>query len=416
MPNPSGGRLDLLYRISQTINSSLDLTTVLDTLIDESIQATRAERGFLMLYDAEKQLVFKTARGMDQRTIEESDFKISRGIVEHVAQEGIPLLTSNAQIDERLDNRASVKLYGLRSVLCVPITLKDKILGVVYVDNRFQNGIFQQEDLELLQSLASSAGIAIENARLYQVAVEKGRMERELQVAREVQIGLIPTKTPQIKGWEFAACWKPAHEVSGDFYDFIALPEERTGLVVADVSDKGMPAAMFMALSRSLIRAVAGSNQDPAADITEANRLIWQDAAEEMFITLFYAQMDEHSGKIIYVNAGHNPPYLIKAENGQVVELARTGMAAGVEGDTTYQNGEIHMRKGDSLLIYTDGIVDTIGPESMYGADRLKDTFKKHSGYSAKKTLAAIESELCDYNRDEIPFDDITMLIVKRIV
>lgn len=416
MPNPSGGRLDLLYRISQTINSSLDLTTVLDTLIDESIQATRAERGFLMLYDAEKQLVFKTARGMDQRTIEESDFKISRGIVEHVAQEGIPLLTSNAQIDERLDNRASVKLYGLRSVLCVPITLKDKILGVVYVDNRFQNGIFQQEDLELLQSLASSAGIAIENARLYQVAVEKGRMERELQVAREVQIGLIPTKTPQIKGWEFAACWKPAHEVSGDFYDFIALPEERTGLVVADVSDKGMPAAMFMALSRSLIRAVAGSNQDPAADITEANRLIWQDAAEEMFITLFYAQMDEHSGKIIYVNAGHNPPYLIKAENGQLVELARTGMAAGVEGDTTYQNGEIHMRKGDSLLIYTDGIVDTIGPESMYGADRLKDTFKKHSGYSAKKTLAAIESELCDYNRDEIPFDDITMLIVKRIV
>jgi serine phosphatase RsbU (regulator of sigma subunit) len=367
-----------------------------------------------MLYDDGKSLAFKTARGMDQRTIGETEFKISRGIVERVAQEGIPLLTSNAQVDERLDNRASVKLYGLRSVLCVPINLKDKVLGVVYVDNRYQKGIFQQEDLELLQSLASSAGIAIENARLYQVAVEKGRMEHELQVAREVQVGLIPTKNPQIKGWEFAACWKPANEVSGDFYDFISLSKGRTGLVVADVSDKGMPAAMFMALSRSLIRAVAGSSDDPAADINKANHLIWRDASEEMFITLFYAQIDEQDGTITYVNAGHNPPYLIKSASGQLVELTRTGMAAGVESDSTYENGVISMQKGDSLLIYTDGIVDTVGSESMYGTERLKDAFRRYGNRSAKDTLAAIENELCAFSKDEIPFDDITMLIVKR--
>ena len=200
MPKPSSERLELLYRISQTINSSLDLNTVLDVLIDESIQATHAERGFLMLYDTDKQLVFKTARGMDARTMETSELKVSRGIVERVAESGQPLLTSNAQLDERLDMRASVKLYGLRSVLCVPILLHEQVLGVVYVDNRLQNGIFSQEDLELLQSLASSAGIAIENARLYQVAVETGRMQRELQVAREVQAGLIPLGTPQLNG------------------------------------------------------------------------------------------------------------------------------------------------------------------------------------------------------------------------
>ena len=412
MPDPSSGRLDLLYRISQTINSSLDLTTVLETLIDEIIQATRAERGFLMLYDAEKRLVFKTARGMDQSMIEESDFKISRSIVDRVAQEGIPLLTSNAQMDERLDKRASVKLYGLRSVLCVPITLKDQVLGVVYVDNRFQNGIFRQDDLELLQSLASSAGIAIENARLYQVAIEKGRMERELQVAREVQVGLIPTGTPKLKGWQFAACWKPAHEVSGDFYDFIELPDGQTGLVVADVTDKGMPAAIFMALSRSIIRAVAGHNADPAENITEANYLIWRDAAEEMFITLFYAQMDERSGTITYVNAGHNPPFLLKISDQQLIELTRTGMAAGVEEDSTYQSGQIHMLEGDSLLIYTDGIVDTIGTN---GADHLKDVFRKYHELSAEKMLEAIEKELCDFDADEIPVDDVTMLVVKRM-
>jgi len=121
---------------------------------------------------------------MDQRTIEETDFKISRGIVDRVAAEASPLLASNALLDQRFEARESVKLYGLRSVLCVPIIQKNQVLGVIYVDNRFQYGIFSQEDLELLTSIASSAGIAIDNARLYQIAVEKGRMERELQMAR----------------------------------------------------------------------------------------------------------------------------------------------------------------------------------------------------------------------------------------
>ena len=196
MAEPSSARLELLYRISQTINSSLDLDVVMESLMDEVIFATRAERGFLVLYDENDQLSFRTARGMDQQDIEESEFKISRGIVERVAKEATPLLTSNAQLDQRFDTRASVKLYGLRSVLCVPIIQKEETLGVIYVDNRFQNGIFTQGDLDLLTSIASSAGIAIDNARLYHIAVEKGRMERELQMAREVQLSLIPSSTP----------------------------------------------------------------------------------------------------------------------------------------------------------------------------------------------------------------------------
>lgn len=415
MPKPSSDRLELLYRISQTINSSLDLNTVLNALIDESIKATRAERGFLMLFDSRNELTFRTARGMDQRTIEESDFKISRGIVERVAKEGKPLLTSNAQMDERLDKRASVKLYGLRSVLCVPILLKEQVLGVVYVDNRYQKGIFSQADLELLESIASSAGIAIENARLYQVAVDKGRMERELQVAREVQSGLIPPKVPILRGWEFAACWKPAHEVSGDFYDFVTLPQGRTGLVVADVSDKGMPAAIFMALSRSIIRAVVGRNADPAADVTQVNHLIWQDAAEEMFITFFYAQLDPDKQELTYVNAGHNPPLFIKGNGKPMEELTRTGMAAGVEGDVVYEQDVISFEKGDCLLIYTDGIIDTAGENGSFGLDRLKEVFNKYHGYAAVELVDAIEKDVCDFSADVVPVDDVTMLVIKKV-
>ncbi len=414
MQNPSSGRLELLYRISQTINSSLDLNTVLDVLIDESIQVTRAERGFLMLFDGDKKLSYKTARGMEQRNIEESDFQISRGAAERVAKEGISLLTSNAQMDERLDKRASVKLYGLRSILCVPIRHKEQVLGVVYVDNHFQNGIFSQADLELLESIAASAGIAIENARLYQVAVEKGRMERELQVARAVQARLIPPETPRLAGWDFAACWKPAHEVSGDFYDFLNLPGGRLGLVVADVSDKGMPAALFMALSRSILRAVIGRGDGPAADISQASRLIWQDTAAEMYITLFHASLAADNPVITYVNAGHNPPLLCRVREHRLEQLERTGMAAGVEADTPYEQKSLTLEKGDSLLIYTDGVSDAAGPQGPYGETRIREAFQKYCGLGARQMIAAIERELTEFCGDEIPFDDITMLAIKR--
>jgi len=412
---PTSDRLTLLYRISQTINSSLDLDQVMETLMDEVIAATKAERGFLMEYGEGGQLNFRTARGMDQQTLEDSEFKISRSIVERVGREGIPLLASNAQVDERLDNRASVRLYGLRSVLCAPIQLKERILGVIYVDNRFQDGIFSQADLDLLSSLASSAGIAIENARLYQIAIEKGRMERELQMAREVQISLIPPETPYLPGWEFAACWKPANEVSGDFYDFIPLPSGKLGFIVADVSDKGMPAAMFMALSRSIIRSVAGQNGFPSEDITKANRLICQDAAEGMFITLFYAEIDPHNHLMTYVNAGHNPPFFIKNQQKKPIILRRTGMAAGVESDIKYQQKTVEFSPGDVLLIYTDGVIDARKEDTSYGLENLKKTLIQYRGVSVDEMIASLETEICDFVGTDTPFDDITLLAVKRI-
>jgi sigma-B regulation protein RsbU (phosphoserine phosphatase) len=411
----SASRLDLLYRISQTINSSLDLDVVMESLMDEVILATHAERGFLMLFDEQSQLSFRTARGMDQQDIEESEFKISRGIVERAAQEAIPLLTSNAQLDQRFDSRASVKLYGLRSVLCVPIIQKGKTLGVIYVDNRFQNGIFMQEDLDLLTSIASSAGIAIDNARLYRIAVEKGRMERELQMAREVQVSLIPASTPVIPGWDLAACWKPAHEVSGDFYDFIPISDGKYGIVVADVSDKGMPAALFMALSRSVIRSIAGQHARLDEEISKANHLIWRDSLEGMFITLFYALLRPDSGDVTYVNAGHNPPLLLRSKSMLFETLSRTGMAAGVEDKTAYAQVTLTLAAGDYLVMFTDGVTDAqIGDAPPFGEEHLMATILKHTGKSAQGMIDAIEKEVCEFSGGGEPVDDLTLLIARR--
>ncbi|MGH2522866.1 MAG: PP2C family protein-serine/threonine phosphatase, partial [Anaerolineales bacterium] len=305
---PSTDRLALLYRVSQTFNSSLDLAEVLNRVMDEVIAATRAERGFLMLRDAEGRLAFRAARGLNQQTLEAPEFQISRGLVERVAHEGQPVLTSDAQSDARFSLRQSVMSLGLRSILCVPLKVKDAILGVVYVDNRLQAGLFTEADLDLLNAIAASAAIAIENARLYQLAVEKGRLERELQLAREVQASLLPRAIPNIPGWEFAARWQPAREVAGDYYDFISGDPASLGLVIADVTDKGMPAALFMALTRSIVRASALQAITPAEGITQANRLICADATNSMFVTLLYACLRPATGELAYVNAGHNPP------------------------------------------------------------------------------------------------------------
>jgi sigma-B regulation protein RsbU (phosphoserine phosphatase) len=410
----SSDRLALLCRLSQTFNSSLDLDEVLNRVMDEVIAVTRAERGFVMLREADGRLIFRVARGMDQATIDDPQFQISRSVVERVAREGQPIHTSDAQSDDRFSMRQSVQTLGLRSILCVPLTTKDVVTGVVYVDNRLQAGIFTQGDLELLGAIASSAAIAIENARLYQVAVEKGRMERELQMARQVQASLLPRETPQLPGWEFAARWQPAREVAGDYYDFIPLDEGQLGLVIADVSDKGMPAALFMALTRSIVRASVARAPSPAEGIAHANRLICADSTGGMFVTLFYALLDPATGEFTYVNAGHNPPLLYRSEKDQLTELARTGMVLGVLEDAPFEQRTLQLSPGDLVLLYTDGVTDaTDGDLQDFGMDRLRRMILEHQDAPAAGLVAGLEEAIGDFAASAAPFDDIAIVVMR---
>jgi sigma-B regulation protein RsbU (phosphoserine phosphatase) len=411
----SNDRLTLLYHLSQTFNSSLDLDEVLNRVMDEIIAATGAERGFVTLREPDGRLVFRTARGLDQRSIEEPQFHISRGVVEEVAREGQPVLTSDALHDDRFSERASIQGLRLRSILCTPLTLKDRVLGVVYVDNPFQAGIFTEADLEWISAISSSAAVAIENARLYQVAVEKGRLERELQVARQVQASLLPRTTPKVAGWEFAARWKPAREVSGDFYDFVPCGDQ-LGLIIADVSDKGMPAALFMALSRSIVRASATASPSPADAIHQANRLICADSADSMFVTLVYARLDPATGQVVYVNAGHNPPLLYSVEQSTLIELPSTGMALGVFEDVEFEERRVQLGPGDFILLYTDGVSEAMDPESrMFGEERLRRVLLDRPDAPAEALAAALEEALAAFTGPSARSDDVTFVVVRRL-
>lgn len=404
----------LLYHLSRAFNSSLDLDEVLNRVMDEVIAATRAERGFVTLRGDNGELDFRIARGMDHQTIDEPQFQISRSVVEEVAQKGEPVLTNNAQQDERFSARQSVMFLGLRSIICAPLKIKDAVTGVIYVDNRLQAGIFTQQDLELLSTIASNAAIAIENARLYQVAVEKGRMERELQMAFKVQSSLIPEDTPQFPGWEFVAHWQPAREVAGDYYDFIANENGSLGLVIADVTDKGMPAALFMALTRSIVRASLDQALSPAESITKANRLICADSTSNMPVTLFYGLLDPARGELTYVNAGHNPPIFYHAETDEFIQLTRTGIFLGFDHEATYQQNWQVVKPGDFIVFYTDGVTDAVNDdEREFGSLRLQSILQEKRTAPAAEILAAIKSALKSFTAESAPYDDITLLIAK---
>jgi len=419
-PQPSGDRLALLYHLAQTFNSTLDLDQVLNWVIDEVIVATQAERGFVMLHEADESLSFRAARGIDQQTIDDPTFQVSRSVVERVAHEGKAILTYDAQTDSRFNMRQSVVILGLRSVLCVPLVIKNHTLGVIYVDNRLQAGIFSKSDMELLNAIASNAAIAIENARLYQLAVEKGRLERELQMARQVQVSLLPKETPRITGWEFASRWLPARQVSGDFYDFLNVSGEQPGLVIADVSDKGMPAALFMGLTRAILRASMDQAFSPVEGIARANRLICADSPNSMFVTLFYAQINPNEGKVTYVNAGQNPPLLYHCcgdgQNGHIHWLSKTGMAIGVLTDTPYTQQVVRFEPGDFMLLYTDGVVDAENPQGEpFGVGRLQSAVLEHRNDAAADMIQALEETLAAHVGDHEPFDDVTIVAIKRL-
>jgi len=383
--------------------------------MDEVLKNLKAERGFIALRDDSGDMAFRSARGIDQTTIDHPEFEISRGVVERVFQAGEGLRVSDAQMDDRFSSRQSVVNLKLRSILCVPLKLKDSVLGVIYVDNRIAAGIFTENDMELLTAISSSAVIAIENARLYEVAVEKGRMEREMQMAFQVQSSLIPDKIPIYTGWDFAACWRPARQVSGDFYDFVSMDNGLLNCVIADVTDKGMPAALFMALTRSIVRANFDQNSTLAAGIAQANRLICADSSLNMPVTLFCCQLDLATGNLTYVNAGHNPPIMYSLEENAYSELRPTGMVLGFDEEARFEQRSVTLAIGDFVVCYTDGVLDAINAqEEAYEIERLQKVIQDNRKVTASELVEAIESSILQFAGDRPLYDDLTMLVIRR--
>ena len=246
---------------------------------------------------------------------------------------------------------------------------------------------------------------------------ELERKKFEIETARGIQQSFLPESTPSLKGYDIAAFSLPALEVGGDFYDFIPISQNTWGLVIADVSGKGFPAALFMALSRTCVRANAMGKTTASETIRIANNLICHDAKSGMFVTLFYAMLDVDTRQLNYVNAGHNPPIFFKGNSGDVILLGAKGIALGVLEEINLQEMKIDLSKNDTVVFYTDGITEAInGKEEQFGQERLVKLITQNSHLSAKDLADKIKNEVLTFTQGQAQFDDLTLITLKSIV
>ena len=350
--NLSAKHLKALWKITGVMNSSLDFDEVLHNVMDSVTELLGGQRGFLMVVDDAGELQTRIVKGID---VEEEGY--STTVVGEVVRTRQTLLTNNAQYDARLDAGKSIIIRGLRAILCAPMLSQDRLVGVIYMDTSLRSGAFSQDDAELMTAVANLAGKAIENARLYAVAVEKGRMEHELNMARDIQRSLLPQTLPYIKGYDIAPFWQSAHETAGDFYDVFSLSEGHFGTVIADVSDKGAGAALYMAVARTMLRTHAFGGFDAREIVSRTNDLIIDEMDSGMFVTLYHSQFHQ-DGRSVHINAGHNPPLLYRHETQTISALPRGGRAVGWFPENPLEAVEIQLKAGDVILYYTDGLTE----------------------------------------------------------
>jgi sigma-B regulation protein RsbU (phosphoserine phosphatase) len=256
---------------------------------------------------------------------------------------------------------------------------------------------------------------ALQQAKVYQRTLAQQKNQQELAVARRIQLSFLPKELPHVPGWQLAASLEPAREVAGDFYDLISLPSGGLGILIADVADKGVGPALFMALSRTLMRTFAVQYETrPEKVLGEANRRILQDAGETLFVTVFYGVLDPRTGALIYANAGHNPPWLFRAD-GDCQSLGATGMPLGIEDLVKWKQGAVQLSPGDVLMLYTDGATDAQNQAGeFYSQDRLLLTARTRLELPASDMQSAILSDIRSYIDGAPQFDDITLLLLKR--
>jgi serine phosphatase RsbU (regulator of sigma subunit) len=307
--------------------------------------------------------------------------------------------------------------------LAYPLSTKGEVLGTMIVDysgprqpaRRWRN---------ILTGIAGQAAIAVESDRLLKEAAEQERMKQELDVARRIQTSFLPESCPSIPGWDVAAIWRSAREVAGDFYDFIPLPgagemapgQARTGLVIADVADKGVPAALFMALSRTLVRTMAADGRPPAAAIARANDLIVADARSSLFVTLFYAILESESGAVTYLCAGHMPPLLVRAGGDPAEELRTEGIALGILPGFEFEERTAHLHPGDTIVLYTDGITDAANADGeRFERERLIQVITAHRTQPAEELAQTINEAIVAFVGNAPQFDDFTLVVAKRL-
>jgi phosphoserine phosphatase RsbU/P len=415
-----------LLQVAQAIVSLNDLDEILGTIIRIMPILVGVERAALYQWDVEKDvynpsqqygLSEEDERNFWNRSFSPGEFAFldaCRGATGMMACE----LPDQSGLDGWLsvDPTQDVNLGNPGALLyAIPIAVRNDLYGVILIEEAAGGLRFRSRRLEIITGIAQQAALAIQNDLLQKEMVVRERLETEVQLARQIQQTFIPENLPQFTNWELAARWKTARQVGGDFYDVFELPNNRLGLFIADVADKGVPAALFMALTRTLVRAAVIENDSPADALRRVNELLIPDTKQGMFVTAVYAVLDMNNNELTYVNAGHNPPIWVKCD-GTLERLTRTGVALGASEEAKYSERVIRFEVEDNLLLYTDGLTESFNIEGdFFGEERLTEAIQANRCSSASNLLDVVEKNLLNFVQDMPPADDLTMLVLRRV-
>jgi sigma-B regulation protein RsbU (phosphoserine phosphatase) len=406
-------RLSTLIDVNSLISSSLNLDQILENVMIISKQVMNADASSLMLIDDKtNELVYQVALGkVGEKLKQEFRLKMGQGIAGTVAEDGKPLLIEDVYTHPKFyRGHDEATGYRTKSMIAVPLKVGERITGVAQVINRLDGGVFDRDDLDLFIALCSMAAIAIENAKMHRSLMEKQRLVKDMEFARTVQESFLPQTCPEIANYRFSTHYTPAQEVGGDFYDFILIDNRRTGIVIGDVSGKGVPAALYMAKLGSDLRTLAFTQKDPAGALRELNNLLVERSRRGMFATLLYMELDSPAGSLTVCSAGHLPPLLRKAD-GTVSRISVPGSAPlGILRGMEFGQETTGIEPGDTVLLYTDGIVEAMNSrEELYGYERFEEVIRKGpSGPDALKS--AIITDVSRYTGVSPQHDDMTLL------
>jgi sigma-B regulation protein RsbU (phosphoserine phosphatase) len=408
----------------RALGSGRVLDDVLSLVLDSAIEVSGAERGFIMLSPGgTAELEFKMARGRSRQTLSGSSFAISRKIPEEVFRTGTPRIVADLLDGELANVHMGTVALGIRNVLCVPLKLvryvdtaeaadEERRIGVLYLDSREKGVLLSSSTRAALETFATEAAVAIENARLYRETMEKARMEQEMRIAAEIQQALLPKIGRTGSYFAAAAATIPCRSIGGDFYDYVDLADGSMGFALGDVAGKGPPAALLSAMMQGMFAAQAATSARPAETISRVNLALYRRGIESRFVTLMYGCL-RSDGSLTYCNAGHNPPLIVSA-SGAVRRLECGGPIVGLFEGASFDEETVVLSRGDWLVVFSDGVSEALSADDEeYGEGRIVDVIRRHRDVSPQQMLEALFTDVRNFAKGAAQSDDITALVLR---
>jgi serine phosphatase RsbU (regulator of sigma subunit) len=405
-PEAAGtSRVQALIEAGRQLSQHRPLSELFQVILDLATKSVGARRGVLTTLE-HGELVVRAVRG--------DEFRISRAVRDQVINEKKSLMVLDTSQDDMLKASMTIVQQRVRSLMAVPLQTADRVTGLIYVDMPDIIRPFTHEDLTLLTVLANTAAIRIEHARLVEVEHAERIMAKELEQAADIQRRLLPHEPPEVPSLDIAGSSVPCRSVGGDYFDYVWLPGGRLAVMVGDVAGKGMAAALLMSSLQARVQILAEEDEPLAKLITRLNRSVASACPDNRFITFFIAVFDPATGEFEYVNAGHNPPYVVRA-SGEVEALTEGGPIMGILRNIIYKEARAQLNFGDVLAIFSDGITEahTLA-EDEYGEDRLQQELVKYRNEDAASMVTALHRSVLEFVGDAPAADDMTLLIVKR--